>query len=204
RIELGEVESRLQQCTGVREAVVLAVELAGSTQLVAYAVPDVAASTEAEQLALRQSIRSQLQAFLPDYMVPTHMLLLPELSLTPSGKLDRKALPTPDASQLQARYRAPRSEVEICLAAIWQDVLHAPQVGLDDHFFELGGHSLLAAQVIARIKTQLGVSLPLRTLFEKPLLSELAVEVAALTDNSTDNDWSDMDQFMDSLEEFGA
>ncbi len=182
----------------------LAVELAGSTQLVAYAVPDVAASTEAEQLALRQSIRSQLQAFLPDYMVPTHMLLLPELSLTPSGKLDRKALPTPDASQLQARYRAPRSEVEICLAAIWQDVLHAPQVGLDDHFFELGGHSLLAAQVIARIKTQLGVSLPLRTLFEKPLLSELAVEVAALTDNSTDNDWSDMDQFMDSLEEFGA
>ncbi|WP_240364550.1 AMP-binding enzyme, partial [Pseudomonas syringae] len=69
RIELGEVESRLQQCTGVREAVVLAVELAGSTQLVAYAVPDVAASTEAEQLALRQSIRSQLQASLPDYMV---------------------------------------------------------------------------------------------------------------------------------------
>ncbi|MCF5387080.1 non-ribosomal peptide synthetase, partial [Pseudomonas syringae] len=115
-----------------------------------------------------------------------------------------KALPTPDASQLQARYRAPRNEVEICLAAIWQDVLHAPQVGLDDHFFELGGHSLLAAQVIARIKTQLGVSLPLRTLFEKPLLGELAVEVAALTDNSTDNDWSDMDQFMDSLEEFGA
>ncbi|RMM49630.1 Pyoverdine sidechain peptide synthetase I, epsilon-Lys module [Pseudomonas syringae pv. atrofaciens] len=204
RIELGEVESRLQQCTGVREAVVLAVELAGSTQLVAYAVPDVAASTEAEQLALRQSIRSQLQAFLPDYMVPTHMLLLPELPLTPSGKLDRKALPAPDASQLQARYRAPHSEVEICLAAIWADVLHAPQVGLDDHFFELGGHSLLAAQVIARIKTQLGISLPLRTLFEKPLLNELAVEVAALTDNSTDNDWSDMDQFMDSLEEFGA
>ncbi|MEX5617176.1 amino acid adenylation domain-containing protein, partial [Pseudomonas syringae] len=204
RIELGEVESRLQQCTGVREAVVLAVELACSTQLVAYAVPDVAASTEAEQLALRQSIRSQLQACLPDYMVPTHMLLLPELPLTPSGKLDRKALPAPDASQLQARYRAPHSEVEICLAAIWADVLHAPQVGLDDHFFELGGHSLLAAQVIARIKTQLGISLPLRTLFEKPLLSELAVEVAALTDNSTDNDWSDMDQFMDSLEEFGA
>ncbi|RMN84171.1 Amino acid adenylation [Pseudomonas syringae pv. papulans] len=204
RIELGEVESRLQQCTGVREAVVLAVELAGGTQLVAYAVPDVAATTEVKQSALRQSIRIQLQACLPDYMVPTHMLLLPELPLTRSGKLDRKALPAPDASQLQARYRAPRSEVEICLTAIWQDVLHAPQVGLDDHFFELGGHSLLAAQVIARIKTQLGISLPLRTLFEKPLLSELAVEVAALTDNSTDNDWSDMDQFMDSLEEFGA
>ncbi|RMR27575.1 non-ribosomal peptide synthetase, partial [Pseudomonas savastanoi] len=204
RIELGEIESRLQQCTGVREAVVLAVELAGSTQLVAYVVPQVMANGDAEQLALRQGIKSQLQSSLPDYMVPTHLLLLPELPLTPSGKLDRKALPAPDSSQLQARYRAPHSDVEICLAAIWQEVLHVQQVGLDDHFFELGGHSLLAAQVIARIKTRLGISLPLRTLFEKPLLSDLAFEVAALTDNTTDNDWSDMDQFMDSLEEFGA
>ncbi|WP_157969791.1 phosphopantetheine-binding protein, partial [Pseudomonas huaxiensis] len=68
----------------------------------------------------------------------------------------------------------------------------------------LGGHSLLAAQMIARIKKQLSVSLPLRTLFEKPLLSELAAEVAALTTTTTDDDWDDMDQFMDSLEEVGA
>ncbi|RMP26234.1 Pyoverdine sidechain peptide synthetase I, epsilon-Lys module [Pseudomonas coronafaciens pv. coronafaciens] len=204
RIELGEIESRLQQCTGVREAAVLAVALAGSAQLVAYVVPSVVANSDTEQMALRQSIKGQLQASLPDYMVPTHWLLLAQLPLTPSGKLDRKALPAPDASQLQARYRAPHSEVEICLAAIWQEVLHAQQVGLDDHFFELGGHSLLAAQVIARIKTRLGISLPLRVLFEKPLLGELATEVALLTDNTTDNDWSDMDQFMDSLEEFGA
>ncbi|RMN42855.1 amino acid adenylation domain-containing protein [Pseudomonas syringae] len=204
RIELGEIESRLQQCTGVREAVVLAVALAGSAQLVAYVVPSVVANSDTEQMALRQRIKGQLQASLPDYMVPTHLLLLAQLPLTPSGKLDRKALPAPDSSQLQARYRAPHSEVEICLAAIWQEVLHAQQVGLDDHFFELGGHSLLAAQVIARIKTRLGVSLPLRVLFEKPLLGELAAEVALLTDNATDNDWSDMDQFMDSLEEFGA
>ncbi len=204
RIELGEIESRLQQCSDVREAVVLAVALAGSLQLIAYVVPQVAANSDAEQLAVRQRIKSQLQASLPDYMVPTHLLLLPELPLTPSGKLDRKSLPAPDSSQLQARYRAPHSEVETCLAAIWQEVLHAQQVGLDDHFFELGGHSLLAAQVIARIKTRLGVSLPLRVLFEKPLLGELAAEVALLTDNTTDNDWSNMDQFMDSLEEFGA
>ncbi|RMS27912.1 Pyoverdine sidechain peptide synthetase I, epsilon-Lys module, partial [Pseudomonas coronafaciens pv. garcae] len=71
--------------------------------------------------------------------MPTHLLLLAQLPLTPSGKLDRKALPAPDSSQLQARYRAPHSEVEICLAGIWQEVLHAQQVGLDDHFFELGG-----------------------------------------------------------------
>uniref|UniRef100_UPI0013D19BBC phosphopantetheine-binding protein n=1 Tax=Pseudomonas viridiflava TaxID=33069 RepID=UPI0013D19BBC len=83
-------------------------------------------------------------------------------------------------------------------------VLHALRVGLDDHFFELGGHSLLAAQVIARIKTQLGVSLPLRVLFEKPVLGDLSAEVALLTANTPENDWSDMDQFMDSLEEFEA
>ncbi|WP_038822116.1 AMP-binding enzyme, partial [Pseudomonas syringae] len=89
RIELGEIESRLQQCSGVREAVVLAVALAGSLQLIAYVVPQVAANSDAEQLAVRQRIKSQLQASLPDYMVPTHLLLLPELPLTPSGKLDR-------------------------------------------------------------------------------------------------------------------
>ncbi|RMQ48823.1 Pyoverdine sidechain peptide synthetase I, epsilon-Lys module [Pseudomonas cichorii] len=204
RIELGEIESRLQQCTGIREAVVLALPLAGSTQLVSYLVPEVEAHSDAQQAALRQSVKAQLQASLPDYMVPTHLLLLPDLPLTPSGKLDRKALPVPDPSQLQATYRAPQSELQICLAAIWVEVLHVPQVGLDDNFFELGGHSLLAAQVIARIKTQLGVSLPLRVLFEKPVLSDLAEEVALLTDNTADNDWSDMDQFMDSLEEFGA
>ncbi|GFM68317.1 pyoverdine sidechain peptide synthetase [Pseudomonas cichorii] len=204
RIELGEIESRLQQCTGIREAVVLALPLAGSMQLVAYLVPEIAATGDAEQAALRQGIKAQLQASLPDYMVPTHLLLLPNLPLTPSGKLDRKALPVPDPSQLQATYRAPQTELQICLAAIWVEVLHVPQVGLDDQFFELGGHSLLAAQVIARIKTQLGVSLPLRTLFEKPVLSDLAAEVALLTDDTADNDWSDMDQFMDSLEEFGA
>ncbi|CAM3119454.1 non-ribosomal peptide synthetase [Pseudomonas floridensis] len=204
RIELGEIESRLQQCHDVREAVVLAVALGGSTQLVAYVVPQVAVSSDAEQTAVRQRIKSILQASLPDYMVPTHWLLLPELPLTPSGKLDRKALPAPDPAQLQARYRAPHSEVEICLAAIWEDVLHAPRVGLDDHFFELGGHSLLAAQVIARIKTKLGVSLPLRSLFEQPVLASLAAEVTQLTVNTPDNDWSDMDQFMDSLEEFEA
>ncbi|WP_122518118.1 non-ribosomal peptide synthetase [Pseudomonas syringae] len=204
RIELGEIESRLQQCHDVREAVVLAVPLAGSTQLVAYIVPQAATVSEAEQLTLRQRIKAELQASLPDYMVPSHLLLLPTLPLTPSGKLDRKALPAPDVSQLQARYRAPTSEVEVCLAAIWQEVLHAPRVGLDDHFFELGGHSLLAAQVIARIKTQLGVSLPLRVLFEKPVLGDLSAEVALLTANTPDNDWSDMDQFMDSLEEFEA
>ncbi|MDF2644096.1 MAG: non-ribosomal peptide synthetase, partial [Pseudomonas sp.] len=200
RIELGEIEGRLQQCAEVREAVVLALPLAGSTQLVAYVV---AHDADGDPLTRRQRIKTQLQADLPDYMVPTHLLFLPELPLTPSGKLDRKALPTPDPQQLQANYRAPYSETERALADIWMEVLHLPKAGLDDHFFELGGHSLLAAQVIARLKTRLGVSLPLRVVFEKPVLGELAAEVALLANPATD-DWDDMDQFMDSLEESGA
>ena len=132
-------------------------------------------------------------------MVPSHFLLLPRLPLTPSGKLDRKALPSPDPSQLQSSWRAPQTDTEHTLAKIWEEVLQVPRVGLDDHFFELGGHSLLAAQVIARIKSQLGVALPLRSLFETPLLGELALALEALA-GAGDNDWSDLDLFMNSLQ----
>ncbi|QXI13879.1 non-ribosomal peptide synthetase [Pseudomonas zeae] len=201
RIELGEIESRLQQCPGVREAVVLAVPLSGGQQLVAYVVADQATlENAATQAAFRQQIRAALQAHLPDYMVPGHLLLLANLPLTPSGKLDRKALPAPDPAQLQGDYRAPQSDAELCLAQIWADVLQVSRVGLDDHFFELGGHSLLAAQVIARVKSQQGVVLPLRSLFEKPLLIDLAAVLAQLADGATNDDWSDMDQFINALE----
>ncbi|WP_248796632.1 amino acid adenylation domain-containing protein [Pseudomonas sp. MWU13-2105] len=200
RIELGEVEGRLLQCPGVREAAVLALPLAGGTQLVGYLVAEQAA----DPASLRQQVKTLLQGRLPDYMVPTHLLLLPRLPLTPSGKLDRKALPLPDPSQLQARYRAPQGEIERSLAEIWEQVLRVPRVGLDDHFFELGGHSLLAAQVSARIKARLAVSLPLRSLFEHPVLGDLAAEVASLAEGVGENDWDDMEQFMSSLEEVGA
>ncbi|MGG7600164.1 amino acid adenylation domain-containing protein [Pseudomonas sp. WC1] len=200
RIELGEIEARLQQCPGVREAVVLALPMTGGLQLVAYVVPDAAEQDAAEQARLRQQVRSLLKARLPEYMVPGHLLLLPRLPLTPSGKLDRKALPAPDPSALQAEYRAPQSAVEQQLAQIWMQVLNVPKVGLDDHFFELGGHSLLAAQVLARIKDQLGLVLPLRSLFEQPALGDLAAELARLQGGDTDDDWSDMDAFLGSLE----
>ncbi|MGY2224214.1 amino acid adenylation domain-containing protein [Pseudomonas gingeri] len=203
RLELGEVEARLLQCPGVREAAVLALPLAGGTQLVGYVVAEQPLEP-AQQSVWRLQIKAFLQGRLPDYMVPSHLLVLPGLPLTPSGKLDRKALPIPDPSQLQASYREPQTDTERCLAGIWEEVLQVPRVGLDDHFFELGGHSLLAAQVIARIKGRLEVSLPLRSLFEKPLLSDLAAELETLVRGSGDNDWADMEQFMSSLEEFGA
>ncbi|MBJ9973811.1 amino acid adenylation domain-containing protein [Pseudomonas sp. S75] len=202
RIELGEIEARLQQCPGVREAVVLAVPLQGGQQLVAYVVPEGAVmEDEAEQARLRQQVRSLLKARLPEYMVPSHLVLLPRLPLTVSGKLDRKALPAPDPSLVQAQYRAPQTAPQQQLAQIWSEVLQVDAVGLDDHFFELGGHSLLAAQVLARVKDRLGVVLALRSLFELPTLGELAAEVERLAQGEAGaDDWSDMDAFMGSLE----
>ncbi|MBC3955564.1 non-ribosomal peptide synthetase [Pseudomonas triticifolii] len=167
RIELGEIEARLLAQPQVREAVVLALD----GQLAAYLVPSDPAQ---DQQALRETLKAELKAQLPDYMVPTHFVLLDALPLTANGKLDRKALPAPHASQLQNRYVAPEGELEQQLASIWAEVLKVEQVGRTDNFFELGGHSLLATQVISRIRQQLSVELSLRHLFEAADLAAFA------------------------------
>ncbi|MCQ9473790.1 condensation domain-containing protein, partial [Pseudomonas alliivorans] len=123
---------------------------------------------------LRETLKSELKAHLPDYMVPTHFVLLDAMPLTANGKLDRKALPAPDATQLQAQFVAPEGELEQQLAAIWAEVLKIEQVGRTDNFFELGGHSLLATQVISRVRQQISVELSLRHLFEARDLAAFA------------------------------
>ncbi|VFT63036.1 protein PvdJ [Pseudomonas aeruginosa] len=150
RIELGEIEARLREHPAVREAVVVAQPGAVGQQLVGYVVaqaPAVADSPEA-QAECRAQLKTALRERLPEYMVPSHLLFLARMPLTPNGKLDRKGLPQPDASLLQQVYVAPRSDLEQQVAGIWAEVLQLQQVGLDDNFFELGGHSLLATQVI--------------------------------------------------------
>nr|HDS0967454.1 AMP-binding protein [Pseudomonas putida]HDS0993866.1 AMP-binding protein [Pseudomonas putida] len=169
RIELGEIEARLQAHEAVREAVVLAVDGATGKQLVGYLIPQQAGEDEA---ALRQAVREQLKASLPDYMVPAHLVCLSAWPLTGNGKLDRKALPQPDAGQLQQAYVAPVSALEQQVAAIWADVLQVERVGLGDDFFELGGHSLLATQMIVRLREGLGKEIALKELFEYPRLGE--------------------------------
>jgi amino acid adenylation domain-containing protein/non-ribosomal peptide synthase protein (TIGR01720 family) len=163
RIELGEIEARLLEHSEVREAAVLAREIAGSQQLVAYVVAE---PGDAVPDALKASLKQQL----PDYMVPTHWLFVARLPLTPNGKLDRKALPMPDTSAAQQDFVEPRSRLEQQVAKVWQDVLKLERVGLTDNFFELGGHSLLATQVIVRLKQQLDVPVSLRDLFAEPQL----------------------------------
>jgi amino acid adenylation domain-containing protein/non-ribosomal peptide synthase protein (TIGR01720 family) len=184
RIELGEIEARFKTHPDVREAVVLALD----GQLVAYvcssalAGDEAGASSSSESPSSRASalLREHLKQTLPDYMVPTHIILLDQLPLTPNGKLDRKALPAPDLAQLQQEYVEPQSELERQLAGIWAEVLKVERVGITDNFFELGGHSLLATQVVTRAQQVLQRTVPLRAMFEFNTVQGLAGHLQTL------------------------
>ncbi|VVP89727.1 non-ribosomal peptide synthase/polyketide synthase [Pseudomonas fluorescens] len=187
RIELGEIEAQLLQHAAVRQAVVLAQPGLGGQQLVAWLVPDDVALLEAspaEQSQWRDNVRAQLKENLPDHMIPAHLLLLAQLPLTGNGKLNRSALPAPDASQAQQAYQAPRSELEQRLAAIWQDVLKLPQVGLNDNFFELGGDSIISIQVVSRAR-QAGIRLNPKDLFQHQTVQRLALVAQLGIEEST-------------------
>jgi amino acid adenylation domain-containing protein len=168
RIEPGEIEATLQACPGVRNAaVVLREDRHGDKRLVAYLV--------GTGLHIEQ-VRDRLAASLPDYMVPAAYVLLPAIPTTTHGKLDRAALPVPDAAALPLQaYVAPEGERERLLAALWSELLGIEQVGRHDSFFALGGHSLLGVQLISRLRSALGVELPLAALFAHPRLADLAM-----------------------------
>jgi amino acid adenylation domain-containing protein len=176
RIELGEVEMALWRCPEVRQAVVAALPgPTGDPRLVAYVVP-------AESVApdhLRDILRRQLQALLPEAMVPSVFVFLKTLPLSANGKVDRKALPVPEAVETEGEPVAPRTVTEAALAGIWREVLAVERVGIGDHFLELGGHSLLAARLLARVRERLGVELSPREVFDHPLLEDLAACIEA-------------------------
>ncbi len=180
RIELGEIEARLTQCAGVREVVVVARELEdGNKQLVAYLTMHVDPATGRAGID-RNRIRADLEARLPDYMVPAAFVRLDALPLTPNGKLDRKALPVPDdESYARSLYEAPQGPVEEAIAALWSQVLRIDRVGRQDDFFKLGGHSLLAASVMARLREQFGLELRLGDLFLNSRVQALAERIEA-------------------------
>ncbi len=174
RIELGEVEAALLSREQVKEAVVVVRrDGAGEQQLVAYLVMtdeiDVAAPTSSEW-------REYLSERLPDYMVPSVFMTLERMPLTPSGKVDRRALPTPTASpsDISENYVAPRTPTEEILTGIWTNVLQVERIGIHDDFFFLGGYSLLAIQVIFQIRDSFQVDLPVRRMFERPTIAGLA------------------------------
>ncbi|PPK38203.1 non-ribosomal peptide synthetase [Pseudomonas laurylsulfatiphila] len=173
RIELGEIETRLLDHDAVREAVVLALDAPSGKQLVGYLVTDVAEQDEAQQSMLREALKVHLKSQLPDYMVPTHLILLASMPLTGNGKLDRRALPAPDPEWNRQDYLAPTNELEVTLAQIWCEVLNVEQVGLNDNFFELGGDSILSIQVVSRARQQ-GIHFSPRDLFQHQTVQTLA------------------------------
>ncbi|HEU0054698.1 MAG TPA: amino acid adenylation domain-containing protein, partial [Longimicrobium sp.] len=168
RIELGEIESRLVEHPEVRAAVVLAREdVPGDTRLVAYVAADETTSVDV--------LRAHLAERLPAYMVPAAYVRLDALPHTPNGKVDRKALPAPEADAFASRgYEAPAGETERAVAAIWAELLGAERVGRNDDFFALGGHSLLGVRVVSRIRQALGVDAEPGDLFERPVLADFA------------------------------
>ena len=166
RIELGEVEAQLLKQPGVREAVVVARETAQGTQLAGYA------SSHAGQKLDGSVLRQSLKAVLPDYMVPSVIMVLEALPLNANGKIDRKALPEP-VFDTRETYEAPEGELETQLAQLWADVLGVERVGRGSNFFELGGHSLLALTLVERMRAA-GIRAQVRELFEQPVLSAFA------------------------------
>ncbi len=171
RIELGEIEETLGKHPSVRGAVVvLREQVSGDQRLVAYLVPD------GKQTSGTARLRALLEGKLPDFMIPSCFVWLDSFPLTPSGKIDREALPAPDLSrpELENTFVAPRNAIESRIAQVWCEILGLESVGIHDNFFDLGGHSLLAAQLAAKIEKKLGRELALAAIFRAPTVAELA------------------------------
>jgi amino acid adenylation domain-containing protein len=168
RIELGEIESVLVKRAGVKQAVVLAKDdERGDKRLLAYVVADRDQSNSPEEL------RVHLKQQLPEFMVPSAIVLLPRIPLNANGKIDRQSLPEPESVETKV-YLEPKTPSEEIVAKIWVEVLRRERISTADNFFELGGHSLLATQVISRVREQFQVELPIRALFDSPTISGLA------------------------------
>jgi len=179
RIEMGEIEARLTQHSNVKQSVVLLrADNPTTPQLVAYVVL-AEAETELEA-SLKAQLQSWLAQSLPDYMVPTTFISLEALPLTANGKLNRRALPAPDAPSSAQRV-PPRNKTERAIAEIWQALLQRDAISIHDNFFELGGHSLMATRANSRLQSTFDLELPLQTIFERPTIAGLAARIEALT-----------------------
>jgi amino acid adenylation domain-containing protein len=170
RIELGEIEAVLRRHESVADCVVMARAEADEPRLVAYVVGE----------ARAEELRAHVRRTLPEYMVPSAFVFLDALPLNPNGKLDRNALPAPEYGAAEETYVAPRTPTEEVLEGIWAELLGRERVGAEESFFDLGGHSLLATRVAARVRAVFSVDLPLRAVFERSVLRELAAEIDRL------------------------
>ncbi|MCO4850613.1 non-ribosomal peptide synthetase [Bacillus vallismortis] len=172
RIEPGEIEAALRGIEGIREAAVTVRTESGEPELCAYI----------EGLR-RNEVRAQLETLLPGYMIPAHLIEIEQWPVTPSGKLDRNALPAPDGAADAETYTAPRNVTEMKLAQLWEDVLKNGPVGIRDNFFDRGGHSLKATALVSRIAKAFDVQVPLKDVFAHPTVEGLASVIREGTDS---------------------
>lgn len=203
RVEIAEIETALMALDLVKEAVVMAredqsedrsPELESAKRLVAYIVP-------AEKRSLTVStLRQILTEKLPEQMIPAAFVMLRAMPLTPTGKVDRRALPDPGTFRpaLDTPYAPPRTTVENELARAWAEVLSLEQIGIHDNFFDLGGHSLAATRIISHVIRRFQLELPIQSLFKAPTIAELAVVIAEHQENKVDE--KELDQILNNLE----
>ncbi|MCG3755090.1 non-ribosomal peptide synthetase [Amycolatopsis sp. Poz14] len=170
RVEPGEVEAVLRADPRIRDAAVQPTPSADGWELTAYVVAEVALSIA--------DVRKGLSGVLPDYLVPSGFVLLPELPRTPAGKLDRAALPAPEPAVRERPHVAPRGPVEELVAGVWSEVLGTDGIGVQDDFFDLGGHSVAATRISVRLRAALDADVPVRALFDHPTIESLAAAVA--------------------------
>ncbi|WP_281558222.1 non-ribosomal peptide synthetase [Thalassomonas sp. RHCl1] len=177
RIELGEIEEQLSRCGNVDACLVLAREGADKNkQLVAYVNPQVFATANSDLGGFIESLKQQLQQALPEYMVPSAFVVIEQWPLTANGKIDKKALPSPDSQALQGEYVAPQTPIEQTLTQIWGRLLKmdAEDISTQANFFTLGGHSLLTVRLVAEIRKQLQVEVSVKAVFEAAHIQALA------------------------------
>jgi len=183
RVEPAEIEAALRSHEYVDEAVVVApLDARGEHRLIAYVV--------ASNVTMGE-LRRHLADWIPEFMIPSTFVPIDAVPRTASGKIDRLALPSPESASVASAgpvYTAPRTAVEEAIAAIWADVLGIEKVGVDDDFFALGGHSLLATQIVAQLRSDFAVNLPLHALFSFPTVASLSQQVVELMGESTDLD----------------
>jgi acyl carrier protein len=170
RIELGEIEARIKDIESIKNSVVVIREdHPGDKRLVAYYV-----ARENQKVSITD-LTGYLRTKLPEYMVPQQFVSLEKIPLTPNGKVDRKALPKPDGTEvLKRNYVPPQSETEIVVSEIWKQVLKIEKPSIQDNFFELGGHSLLLAQVLNKIRQNIVENVPMIVLFQYPTIASLS------------------------------
>ena len=175
RIEAGEIEEALLQHPAVESAIIVGKEIGGTKELIAYLV------AEETKLPALEELRSHLSERLPNYMIPAYFVELETWPLTPSGKVNRRALPDPDENDLASTvtYVAPHTRTEAILVRIWESVLQRTAIGIYDNFFSLGGHSLRVIRLVSLIQQQFGVSFKLSEVFTYPTIAALATQISA-------------------------